>query len=160
MSKASGQIDRLVKTRELCATQDPSIDKPIMRKSTPQGITDFDEMQGVIGELLRQAREVTGLTRGELASLVGLNPVVYGRYEKAVSHMTVVRLIHMCELLGISPDQLTAEIAPHVYGRTPDEARDYVRLMDMISKLPADAVSDLREFVSRITPEQRATVSG
>lgn len=159
MSEASGQLDHLVKTRELFATQDPSLDKPIMRQSTPQGITSFDAMDEKLGQLLRLARDEEALSRVELSALVGLNPVVYARYEKAVSRMTVVRMIHMCELLGLSPEHFTGATAPHLYGRTSHEAKDYVRLMEMISKLPADAVSDLREFVSRIRPERHATVS-
>ncbi|NSZ10076.1 helix-turn-helix transcriptional regulator [Agrobacterium tumefaciens] len=116
-------------------------------------------MDEKLGQLLRLARDEEALSRVELAALVGLNPVVYGRYEKADSRMTVVRMIHMCELLGVAPEYFTAGTAPHLYGRTPDEADDYVRLMDMISKLPADAVSDLREFVSRIRPEHSASVT-
>ncbi|MFQ6242672.1 hypothetical protein [Sinorhizobium meliloti] len=45
-----------------------------------------------------------------------MTEAVYARYEASVSRLTVGRLIHLCEVLGASPEELVAPPAPHLWG--------------------------------------------
>nr|WP_292122746.1 helix-turn-helix transcriptional regulator [Mesorhizobium sp.] len=49
--------------------------------------------------------------------MLGLSDQVYNRYENAVSWLTVGRLLHICEVLSISPVEILYPVAPHLWGR-------------------------------------------
>ncbi|MGX9574336.1 hypothetical protein [Mesorhizobium sp. f-mel] len=51
-----------------------------------------------------------------MAPLLGLSEAVYARYETSVSQLTVGRLIHLCEVLGASPEEILAPAALHLWG--------------------------------------------
>ncbi|TIO81681.1 MAG: helix-turn-helix transcriptional regulator [Mesorhizobium sp.] len=55
--------------------------------------------------------------RSKLAPMLGLSDQVYNRYENAVSWLTVGRLLHICEVLSISPVEILYPVAPHLWGR-------------------------------------------
>lgn len=88
------------------------------------GIETLGEMDAKISAFLRRKREDLGLSRNDLAPMLGLSAPVYGRYERAFSRMTVTRMIHLCELLGFMPIDMLYEAAPHLWGKTPEEAED------------------------------------
>ncbi|WP_292266613.1 helix-turn-helix domain-containing protein [Mesorhizobium sp.] len=62
--------------------------------------------------------------------MLGLSDQVYSRYENAVSRLTVGRLLHICEVLSISPVEILFPVAPHLWG----EARPKRRLVWRSSK--------------------------
>ena len=105
-------------------TTDPEEDdKPLYRRPGFDGIRSFDERDEIIAAFLKQIREDQGISRAELAPLVGLSVPVYGRYERAFSRMTVTRIIHLGELLGFTPMDMLFEAAPHLWGRRKKKPR-------------------------------------
>ncbi|WP_288142438.1 hypothetical protein [Mesorhizobium sp.] len=46
--------------------------------------------------------------------MLELSDQVYNRYENAVSQLTVGRLLHICEVLSISPVEILYPVAPHL----------------------------------------------
>lgn len=91
----------------LVETTDKEVERPLCRRPGLEGeILSFEEMEEKLSSFIRKSREDSGLTRAEFASLVGLSTAVYGRYERAFSHLTVGRMIHLCELLGIAPIEI------------------------------------------------------
>jgi transcriptional regulator with XRE-family HTH domain len=139
----------------LVETTDKQVKKPLYRRSGFEGIVSFQEMEERIADFLRTAREDQNLTRAEFAPIVGLSTAVYGRYERAFSTMTVTRMIHLCELLGFQPIDMLYAAAPHLYGRTPEEAKDNLELSRLTRNLPHDAVRNLISIVARMTPEEK-----
>lgn len=140
----------------LVETTDPEIDKPVYRRPGFDGITSLGEMDKRIATYLRKAREDEGLTRGDLAPLLGLSIPVYGRYERAFSKMHVTRMIHLCEILGFMPLDMIYEAAPHLLGRTPEEASDHLALAKLVLALPHDTTRDLLALVKRMVTQQQA----
>ncbi|MEO5756546.1 MAG: helix-turn-helix transcriptional regulator, partial [Mesorhizobium sp.] len=112
----------------LVATTDPEIDKPVFRRPGFNGIDKLGEMDERISAFLRKARDDTGLTREEVARYLGLSTQVFGRYEKAISKLHVTRLVHLSEILGFHPMELVYAAAPHLFGKTPEEAADQIKL--------------------------------
>lgn len=140
----------------LVETTDPEIDKPIYRRPGFDGITPLGGMDEKIAAFTRKAREDEGLTRAELAPLLGLSVPVYGRYERAFSKMHVTRMIHLCEILGFMPLEMIFEAAPHLLGRTPEEAADHLELAKLVLALPHDTTRDLLALVKRMVTQQQA----
>ncbi len=104
-------------SRGLVSTADPEVDKPIYRKPGFDGkITTLGDMEELISAFLKKTREAQGLSRADIAPMLGLSIPVYGRYERAFSKMTVTRMIHLCEILGFMPIDMIFEAAPHLWG--------------------------------------------
>ncbi|MBP1848326.1 transcriptional regulator with XRE-family HTH domain [Rhizobium petrolearium] len=141
-------------SRGLVETTDPELEnKPICRRPGFDGITSLGEMEERISAFLKRAREREGLTRGELAPMLGLSESVYGRYERAFSKMTVTRMIHLCELLGFTPMDMIFDAAPHLWGRTEEEARDRLTIAHLLRNIPTDTLRDLIRILTKLAPE-------
>ncbi|WP_312407121.1 helix-turn-helix domain-containing protein [Rhizobium sp.] len=152
----STDLEKFKNSKGLVETNDPESEKPVFRRPGFEDVVNFQEMDRRIASYLQGAREKAGLSRAEFASMIGLATAVYGRYERADSRITVTRLIHLCELLDVMPIDIISEVAPHLYGRTADEAKDYVELTHIIRNLPHETVRDLMGLLRRMTPENSA----
>ncbi len=122
----------------LVETHDPEIDNPIFRQGGFDAPPQFAEIDLRIGEFLRLERERRGLTRADLAPLVGLTTQVYGRYERGEAKLNVTRLVHLSEILGFSPLALLFVAAPHLWGHSEKEVDVRSQLMGHVERLPID----------------------
>ena len=59
--------------RDLVETNDPELERPVYRKTGFDGIQTSHEMDERISAFLKKAREDKGLSRAELAQLLGLS---------------------------------------------------------------------------------------
>ncbi|WP_284276272.1 helix-turn-helix transcriptional regulator [Mesorhizobium huakuii] len=149
-------MDAYKNKMELVETTDPEIDKPVFRRPGFEGIKTLGEIDERIAAFIRKAREDRDLTRAELAPLLGLSMQVYGRYERAFSKMHVTRMIHLCEILGFMPMEMLFSAAPHLWGRTPEEARDTMELAQQVVSLPHGTKRDLLALVKKMVALERA----
>ncbi|AIC29887.1 XRE family transcriptional regulator protein (plasmid) [Rhizobium etli bv. mimosae str. IE4771] len=148
-------------SRGLVSTADPEVDKPIYRKPGFDGkITTLGDMEELISAFLKKTREAQGLSRADIAPMLGLSIPVYGRYERAFSKMTVTRMIHLCEILGFMPIDMIFEAAPHLWGRTSEEAEDCRTLARILRSLPSDTTRDLIRLLQRMIPADNESERG
>ncbi|ARM91388.1 XRE family transcriptional regulator protein (plasmid) [Rhizobium sp. CIAT894] len=129
---------------------DPGIDKPVYRKPFDGRIALSAELENLISISLREARDKRKLPRSKLAPLLGITKQVYGRYENGVSRLTVSRLIHLCEVLDATPEEIIAPAAPYLWGETETKA---VLLLATIVKLRTfdeEILQDIFSLLSRI----------
>lgn len=141
-------------SRGLVSTADPEVDKAIYRKPGFGGeITSLGHMEELISAFLKKTREAQGLSRADVAPMLGLSIPVYGRYERAFSKMTVTRMIHLCEILGFMPIDMIFEAAPHLWGRTSEEAEDCLTLARILRRLPNGTTRDLIRLLQRMIPD-------
>lgn len=140
----------------LVETTDPEIENPVCRRPGFEGIVPLGELDERIAKFVRKARENQGLTRAELAPLLGLSMQVYGRYERAFSKMHVTRMIHLCEILGFMPMEMLFSTAPHLWGETLEEARDNMELAQLVVSLPHATKRDLLALVRKMVDLERA----
>ncbi|TDW28124.1 helix-turn-helix protein [Rhizobium azibense] len=150
------KTEKYIENAGLVETRDPEIGNPIYRRPSFDGPPELGEMDNQIGEALRAARERRGLTRPELAPLLGLTTQVYGRYERGESKMHVTRLVHLSELLDFSPFDLLFAAAPHLWGKSKEEAELRHRLMKHIEELPLDKAKLLLGVVEAFLSNQRS----
>lgn len=137
------KLDDYISEIGLVETQDPENEKPLYRQSGFDEISSFADLDTKVGIALRKVRTKKKLSRVEVAALVGLTEQVYGRYERNASKMHVSRLIHLSEVLDISPVELLSFAAPHLWGKTQEEADARVRLIGLIEGLPFDTIKSM-----------------
>lgn len=135
----------------LLKTVDPENEKPVYRREGFGGIPTFEELDTKLGEELRKCRQLEDLSRADLATLVGLSEQVYGRYERSSSKMQVSRLIHLSEILGVSPLGLLFAAAPHLWGKTPEEADTRFRMVKLLEELPPETMSSIVKLLETVS---------
>ncbi|ACM39350.1 conserved hypothetical protein (plasmid) [Allorhizobium ampelinum S4] len=156
------EIDSLKTGRGLVRSLDPEIEKPHYRMAISANggqVPSMGEMERKLSAFLRKMREQAGLTRAEFAPLLGLSVPVYSRYERAFSKIHVTRLLHVCELLGLSPVEMLYEAAPHLWGSTDEEAEDRFRLVALVLKLPHRTTRDLMRMVEHLGQMENGRVA-
>ncbi|MQX74693.1 helix-turn-helix domain-containing protein [Sinorhizobium medicae] len=147
----------LISARGLVEMTDPEFDRPVFRQSGFDGILTAKEMDERISAWLKKTREAKGISRADLAHLLGLSVSVYGRYERgSEARMSIPRLIHLCEIMGFMPLDMIFDTAPHLWGKTPEEAEDRLTLTKLIDRLPHDTMRDLIRLLKRMTPGEPA----
>jgi transcriptional regulator with XRE-family HTH domain len=143
----------------LIAVKDPAYEKPVFRRDASSGIKSFEEIDRDLGNALKETRKLTGLSREAIAELVGLSTPVYGRYERGFSALTVTRLIHLCEVLNIGPEEMIFSVAPHLYGASQEEAEERYATFSMVRKLDVDTLKLVRQLLEQIRPSSPASSS-
>ncbi|WP_105385270.1 helix-turn-helix domain-containing protein [Neorhizobium alkalisoli] len=146
----SKNLDSHIEELGLLQTADPENEKPVYRRQGFDGISTFEELDTKLGEELRKCRQAKDLSRADLATMVGLSEQVYGRYERSSSKMQVSRLIHLSEILGVSPLGLLFATAPHLWGKTPDEADTRFRMMKLLEELPPETMSSIVKLLETV----------
>ncbi|MFU0505752.1 helix-turn-helix transcriptional regulator [Pseudaminobacter sp. NGMCC 1.201702] len=139
--------------RGLVETSEPEFERPLWRKPGFDGVVSLDGMDRALSEFLARVRREAGLTREQLAELLGISGQVYGRYERADSKLNVTRLVHLCEILGFEPTEMIYAAAPHLFGDTPKAARDRLDLLRLVSRMRPEAVESLLLLVSELSGE-------
>ncbi|WP_237221936.1 helix-turn-helix domain-containing protein [Sinorhizobium meliloti] len=98
----------------------------------------------------RDARERRNLSRSKLAPLLGLSEAVYARYEGSVSRLTVGRLIHLCEVLGASPEELLAPAAHHLWGENQCKVDLLLACIDKLRAFDDETLQDVFSLLNRL----------
>ncbi|ARO32545.1 helix-turn-helix domain-containing protein (plasmid) [Rhizobium etli] len=129
---------------------DPGIDKPVYRKPFDGRIALSAELEKLISISLREARDKRRLPRSKLAPLLGISEQVYGRYETRVSRLTVSRLIHVCEVLDATPEEIIAPAAPHLWGETETKAMLLLATIVKLRSFDEEILQDVFSLLSRI----------
>ena len=70
----------------------------------------IDEQNVIIGKKLKEYRENRGYTQEEVAKEIEVNPKHYGRIERGENSCTVANLITLCNLLGISTEDIMGSL--------------------------------------------------
>ncbi|TCM48382.1 helix-turn-helix protein [Rhizobium sp. PP-F2F-G48] len=151
----SKNLDSYIAELSLVKTADPENEKPVYRREGLDGISTFEELDARLGEKLRECRQAKDLSRADLATLVGLSEQVYGRYERSSSRMQVSRLIHLSEILGISPLGMLFAAAPHLWGKTPEEADTRFRMIRLLDELPTDTMASIVTLLETVSVLQQ-----
>ncbi len=141
--------------RSLVEVKDLEGDKSYSRSPAFGEIRSYAEMDVVVGETLRAYRERNKMLQSDIAGLMGLATPVYGRYERGEVRLNIGRAIHLCEILGIKPDELLYEAAPHLWGDTPESAHERHELEKIVNLLPDDVVRNLLSIVRSLKRQRR-----
>jgi len=150
------KTDAYIESEGLEATVDPKLDRAVYRRPGFDGVATPQQMDEAIARALRAHRKGKGLSRAEVALLLGSLEQVYGRYERAVTKLHATQVIHLCEVLRILPDDLLYEAAPHLWGETPEEAHERRRVLKLIQELPFDTLRSISAILDNIFALQKS----
>lgn len=151
------KTDDYIAGEGLEVASDAKEERPVHRKPGFDGLVSFSEMEQTISENLKRIRIEKKLSRAELARLLGSVESVYGRYERTRLKLHATQVLHLCELLGIYPDDLLFEAAPHIWGNTADEALERRRIIKIIQDLPQDSLKTLGSVLDGILALQNTS---
>ncbi|RVK17001.1 helix-turn-helix domain-containing protein [Sinorhizobium meliloti] len=156
---AGPSLEQWISDLGLQQVNDPDVDKPVYRLPAPDGRITLSAALEEISASVREARERRNLSRSKLAPLLGITEAVYARYEASVSRLTVGRLIHLCEVLGASPEELLAPAALHLLGQKAKQSKVDL-LLACIDKLRAFDEETLQDVFSLLKRLGKTGMSG
>lgn len=137
----------------LVETNDSEVDKPIYRKPGFNGVRSLLEMEEELSRYLRERRDALNLNREQVGMMVGLHHEIYARHERAGAKLRVTRLLHLAELLDFSPIEALYAAAPHLFGKSEQEAEVKLKLMLRMLDLPASTAQHLLMMIEELSPD-------
>lgn len=90
------------------------------------------------------------IPRSKLAPLLGLSNQVYNRYENAVSKLTVTRLLHVCEVLDISPLEILYPARRIFWGRDLPEAKTRKAIIEKLGEFDGLTLNAILAFLRHL----------
>lgn len=152
---AGPTIENWVEQLGLQLVQDPDLEKPVYRKPYDGKVHLNAELDDKISSSIREARDKRFLSRSKIAPLLGLSNAVYHRYETSVSRLTVSRLIHLCEVLDATPEEILAPAAPHLWGENQEHSRLLQNTISEIRQLDTEGLERIFKLV--VSMEKKPT---
>ncbi|WP_302079781.1 helix-turn-helix domain-containing protein [Rhizobium oryzicola] len=137
---------------------DPNKDHPVYRKRLDGKIIDLKELDLLVAQRLRDLRTDRQIAQAKVATLLGVKEATYSRYENASSLMTVGRLIHVFEVLDITPeeffDPFVNERPIHPKGKSRKDVRNKLmgETVDHLKKLDDTALKMVHDLVIAMEP--------
>jgi len=99
-------------------------------------VTKSEEIENGFPSRLKQLRLQNGFSQKEIAELVGLHSIHYGRYERGGSRPSADKLTKLADALGVSVDfLLDGETEDATFANLED--KDLLKMFSKIEKLPA-----------------------
>ncbi|MCJ7996868.1 helix-turn-helix transcriptional regulator [Rhizobium cremeum] len=137
---------------------DPNKDHPVYRKRLDGKIIDLRQLDLLVAQRLRDLRTDRQLAQAKVAMLLGVKEATYARYENASSLMTVGRLLHVFEVLDITPeeffDPFVKERSPQSEGNSQEAERN--KLMEEtvghLQKLDVTTLKMVHDLVLAMEP--------
>jgi len=111
----------------------------------------------MLGVRLREARERTGLSQGELGALVNLDRTAVNKIESGVRKVTALELSEIAAALGVRMSSFFAEPIPALVSHRSSQGLDTAD--SKIDLLLASIATDV-EFLQELTPAQLALPDG
>jgi transcriptional regulator with XRE-family HTH domain len=137
---------------------DPNKDHPVYRKRLDGKIIDLKELDLLVAQRLRDLRTDRQIAQAKVATLLGVKEATYSRYENASSLMTVGRLLHVFEVLNITPeeffDPLVNEQPSHSKAESREALRDQLmeETVDHLKKLDDTTLKMVHDLVLAMEP--------
>jgi transcriptional regulator with XRE-family HTH domain len=137
---------------------DPNKDHPVYRKRLDGKIIDLRQLDLLVAQRLRDLRTDRQLAQAKVAMLLGMKEATYARYENASSLMTVGRLLHVFEVLDVTPeeffDPLVNEQPSHSKAESREALRDQLmeETVDHLQKLDETALKMVHDLVLAMEP--------
>lgn len=101
-----------------------------------------------IGNNLLNVRKKAGLTQAEVAEAAGLSDRTYADIERGSVNMKIETILHICEALHITPDEILTEENPSI---TAKQAELFERLQNCAQKEKETALNLLAVYLDSLT---------
>jgi transcriptional regulator with XRE-family HTH domain len=107
-----------------------------------------ENLKKVLGPNIRKARQRQGLSQAKLAEMVEMSSEVLGRMERKKVLPRVERLVLLCKILGVTPDQMLGFSSVVGSPAVPKMSPAYAEMMTVIRHL-------LTQMEFRLTETER-----
>lgn len=107
-----------------------------------------ETLKKVLGPNIRRARQRQGLSQARLAEMVEMSSEVLGRMERKKVLPRVERLVLLCRILGVTPDQMLGFSPAAGAPAAPKMSPAYAEMMMVMRHI-------LTQMESRLTEEER-----
>lgn len=116
----------------------------------------------LLGDGLRQAREKRGWKRDELASRLSsdISETAIRSYELGYRHVTAMRLIEICEALGVSAAEIIDDVCMHANALTVIPIQVNLRQVAKSTSEPHDSVRQWAKGRLRTDPSTGSVLLG
>jgi transcriptional regulator with XRE-family HTH domain len=104
-----------------------------------------EDLKKVVGPNIRKARRRLGLSQARLAEMVEMSTEVLGRMERKTVLPRLERLVLLCKILGVTPDQMLGFSAGAGAPQAPRTSPAYDELMAMMRHFFMQMESSLAE---------------
>lgn len=155
---AGFRLEQWVSYLGLERVDDPDKDHPVYRKRLDGKIINLRQLDLLVAQRLRDLRTDRQLAQAKVAMLLGVKEATYARYENASSLMTVGRLLHVFEVLNITPeeffDPLVNEQPSHSKAESREALRDQLmeETVDHLKKLDDTTLKMVHDLVLAMEP--------
>ncbi|GEM_PF-4959914 len=105
-----------------------------------------------IGTALLELRNDRRMFRTQLASRLGMKETGVRRHETGKTRLSVSRLIELCEVLDANPIEILYPVAPHLFGRTGEEAVQMVAMIKILSRLNEETLTSIFKVIRHFDP--------
>jgi transcriptional regulator with XRE-family HTH domain len=92
--------------------------------------------------------------------MLGLSERVYERYENNASRLTVGRLVHLCEVLGASPEEILSSPALHLWGETETSAELLLASIEKLRTFDEETLRDVLSLLNHIASQTNFDIHG
>lgn len=107
-----------------------------------------ETLKKVLGPNIRKARQRQGLSQARLAEMVEMSPEVLGRMERKRVLPRLERLVLLCKILGMTPDQMLGFSSGPGKAETPKVSPAYTEMMTVMRHF-------FTQMESRLSEEER-----
>lgn len=149
-------MDDLIQKLHLVEYTEPEDGSKNFRAPGFGEVKSYRDINDAVGAYFEKERKAQKLSQATVGELLGTPGHVYQRYEKGNTRFTVARAVHLMELLDLAPIDCLYAAAPHLFGKTEDEARLRKDLIDRIMSLDIETVTDLSKVIAHIHPNKDA----
>ncbi|WP_437409222.1 helix-turn-helix domain-containing protein [Sinorhizobium meliloti] len=157
---AGPSLEQWISDLGLQQVNDPDVDKPVYRIPPPDGrITFSAALEEIICTSIREARERRNLPRSKLAPLLGLSEAVLRPLRNKRFPPDGRPLIHLCEVLGPSPEALLAPAAPHLWGENQSKVDLLLACFDKLRGFDDETLQDVFSLLNRLGKNGRAAAA-
>ncbi|HYH95718.1 helix-turn-helix transcriptional regulator [Hyalangium sp.] len=107
-----------------------------------------ETLKKVVGPNIRKARQRQGLSQARLAEMVEMSTEVLGRMERKKVLPRLERLVLLCKILGVTPDQMLGFASGTSAPAAPKVSRAYEEMMTVMRHF-------FTQMESRLSEEER-----
>lgn len=109
----------------------------------------------MIGRRLKEARQRSTRSQGDLGEHLGISQQQVGKYEKGESSLKVWMMIRAAAFLGVSPDALVAAPPPPGFAEEPAAYEPETETKPSVDRIIASLKSTVTELEALRGPEGR-----
>lgn len=136
--------------RNLQEVSDADGQGPVHFRAHASALLSISEFEKRVCDSIRGERKKRGLSQRDLAVLLGIDVTTFANLEAALSPASIGMLIHVCEVLCITPTEILAPSASHLWGENATIANLRTALDGELCRFNAATLMDIYRLIAHL----------